>query len=456
MLTLTMKLKTIYICEQCAYKSSKWLGKCPDCGTWSSFQEDVVSSREEKIEKKAIGVRPMPLSHVLNEEVQRMITGISEWDRVVGGGIVPGALMLIGGEPGIGKSTLMLQVCKKIVNGGSSVLYVSGEESSSQISLRADRLRAFSEKIKLVSTVQLESIIATINAENPSFVIVDSIQVVASDTLPGCAGTVSQIRYCTEALMHLAKLKNIPILIVGHVTKDGAIAGPKVLEHLVDVVLYVEGDRYQNLRLLRCVKNRFGSTNEVGVFQMESNGLQNVSNPAEFFLEGRADDVCGSTVTMTVEGSRSFLVEVQALTNLTSFGYPKRTTAGFDLNRMQLLIAILGKHAGINLQNQDVFVNVVGGFKLSDPGCDVGVAMAVASSLYKKPLPRDVVFIGELGLTGEVRSVTQFDRRLKEAAGLGFKKVYTSRVNKGIRGGGLEIVGCQNIQEIVGMVFRRG
>ncbi len=449
-----MKLKTVYVCEKCTHQSKKWLGRCPGCGEWNTFHEDVISEQKEKVVKKAVSAKPKPLSHVLKEDVERVDTGIREWDRVVGGGIVPGALMLIGGEPGIGKSTLMLQVCKRLGDAGKKILYVSGEESMSQVSMRGKRLGALSENIRLVPVVQLESVLATIDNEAPDFVIIDSIQVLASDSLPGGAGTVSQIRYCTETLMHVAKSKNVPILIVGHVTKEGSIAGPKVLEHLVDTVLYIEGDRYQNVRLLRCVKNRFGSTNEVGVFEMDSGGLLPVSNPAEFFLEGRGENVCGATVTMTLEGSRPFLVEVQGLTNTTSFGYPKRTSAGFDLNRLQLLIAILGKHAGINLQNQDVFVNVTGGFKLSEPACDLGVAMAITSSFYKKPLPTNAVFLGELGLTGELRSVSQLERRLKEAKQLGFEKVYVPKMKKKLKIAGLEIVECGDVQQVVQGVFQ--
>lgn len=448
-----MKLKTVYICESCMRESPKWLGQCPGCGEWNTFQEDVVSKDKSTAVKKAVVAQARPLSHVMEEKVERLQTGIVEWDRVVGDGVVPGSLMLIGGEPGIGKSTLMLQVCKRIVDAGRDVLYVSGEESLSQVSMRAKRLDALSEKIKLASVVQLESIVATIEKENPGFVIIDSIQVIAADALPGAAGTVSQIRYCAETLMHLAKSRGVPILIVGHVTKDGGLAGPKVLEHLVDVVLYVEGERYQNLRLLRCVKNRFGSTNEVGVFQMEAEGLLPVANPAEFFLDGRGENVTGATVTMTLEGSRPFLVEVQGLTNTTSFGYPKRTANGFDLNRLQLLIAILGKHGGINLQNQDVFVNVTGGFKLVEPACDLGVAMAVASSFYKKPLPKGAVFVGELGLTGELRPVAQIERRAKEAMQMGFEQIFVPKMKKSINFKGMDVVECGDIQTLIQRVF---
>lgn len=444
-----MKLKTIYVCTKCSNQSSKWLGKCPSCGEWNSFQEDVISTEKQKAVTKAVAVNPKPLSHVMDENVERLHTGIVEWDRVVGGGVVPGSLMLIGGEPGIGKSTLMLQVAKKITDLQQKILYVSGEESVTQVSMRAQRLNSMSDQISLISVVQLESVLATIDDFQPDFVIIDSIQVLASDNLPGSAGSVSQIRYCTEALMHLAKSKNIPILIVGHVTKEGNIAGPRVLEHLVDVVLYAEGDRYQNLRLLRCVKNRFGSTNEVGVFEMTEQGLMAVSNPAEFFLESENDLAAGAGLTVTIEGTRPFLVEVQALTNTTAFGYPKRTAAGFDLNRLQLMIAILGKHADVNLQNQDVFVNVTGGFRLQDPSCDVAVAMAIASSFYGRNLPRDAVFLGELGLTGEIRPAMQLEQRVKEVSQPGFRRVYVPKLKKKLKIKNCEIIECKEISDLI-------
>jgi DNA repair protein RadA/Sms len=338
---------------------------------------------------------------------------------------VEGSLILLSGEPGIGKSTLTLQICKAIASQEKNVLYISGEESVEQIAIRADRLGAHESSIRIVTENNLEQILALIEKEKSDFIVVDSIQVLSSEELPGASGSVSQVKLCAEALMHAAKLWNKPILLIGHVTKEGTLAGPRTLEHLVDTVLYIEGDRYHNLRLLRSTKNRFGSTNEVAVFEMDEKGLKEVTNPSKFFLEGRANDAIGSCLTATIEGTRPFIVEIQALSSLTNFGYPKRSSNGYDLNRLQMIIAVLQEHAHVNLTNQDVFVNVVGGMHIEEPAADLAVALAIASAYRKRPLPADLIAVGELGLSGEIRSVTQTEKREKEAKKLGFTKTIT-------------------------------
>ncbi len=412
-----MKLKTIYICEKCQYESSKWAGKCPECDAWNSFMEDVVSNETAKKERKQRAIKAptaTPLSQT-TKDFHRISTGIKECDRVLGGGIVEGSLVLLGGEPGIGKSTITLQLCAELTGQNKKVLYISGEESVEQIARRAKRLNIQTENLLLLNETLLESILASLRAEKPDIVIIDSIQVVSSSEVTGLQGGVTQVRACTEELMQFAKESGTPLLIISHVTKGGNLAGPKTLEHLVDTVLYLEGDRYHDLRLLRGVKNRFGSTNEVGIFEMTGKGLTEVPDPSSAFLKNRSENTVGSCLTVTIEGSRPLLVEIQALTNKTHFGYPKRATSGFDLNRLQLLIAVLQKHAGINLGEQDVYVNVVGGLKLKDPAIDLAVCLAILSSHKKKSLPTNLVAFGEVGLSGEVRSPSQSEKRQKEA-----------------------------------------
>jgi DNA repair protein RadA/Sms len=416
-----MKFKTAYICEKCSYQSQKWLGKCPGCEAWNSFYEEVMA-KSEASRPKVNPLSPTLLIHS-NAPHERIHTKIEELDRVLGGGIVKGNVILLSGEPGIGKSTLTLQLCARIAEALPSVLYISGEESDHQIATRAARLKIDNENIKLLNATDFETILATIEKDQPGCIIVDSIQVISSSEIPSLAGSINQVRFCTESLVHFAKKTGTPVIIIGHVTKDGNLAGPRILEHLVDTVLFLEGERYQQLRLIRSLKNRFGSTNEIGVFEMSANGLQEITNASHIFIQGRKIGAVGSAVTVTIEGTRPFLIEVQALTNLTSFGYPKRAASGFDLNRLQLLAAVIQKHLSLNLSNQDIYINLVGGFKLNEPALDLAVAMAIISSFKKEPLPSDTIYFGEIGLSGELRSVTQIEKRLKEAEKMGFKVV---------------------------------
>lgn len=418
-----MKLKTIYICENCGTTSPKWLGRCPECDAWNSFQEDVVA-KNGKRNHQGIEQKPTPLHQTKTNE-KRIATNIGELDRVLGGGIIEGSLTLLSGEPGIGKSTLTLKICEGVAAEKENVLYISGEESPQQISLRAKRLGITSENLNILGETNLENLMATLESTKPGFVVIDSIQVMSSAEIPSIAGSMNQVRFCTESFMGFAKQNNIPVLIIGHVTKDGNLAGPKVLEHLVDTVLLIEGDRYQNLRVLRGLKNRYGSTNEVGLFEMTDEGLREVSDASKMFLEGRKEGAFGSAITTIVEGTRPLLLEIQALTSTTPFGYPKRAASGYDVNRLQLLLAVIQKHLRINISSHDVYINVVGGFKINDPSTDLAVIMAIISSLYKTPLQDENVFIGEVGLSGELRSVPQLKKRIQESQKIGFTTIYT-------------------------------
>lgn len=421
-----MKISTIYTCAKCAYQSSKWVGKCPQCEAWNSFAEEEI--RKETASTKRIRAHaraPQEYNQILKNlsKTTRMETGIEELDTVLGGGIVPGSVLLLTGEPGIGKSTLTLQIADCLCAAGKKVLYVSGEESEEQIGLRGSRLGLQLKNLQLLSETNLETVLATASEETPDFLIIDSIQVISSQNIPGGAGSVSQVRLCTEAIMEFAKPKRLPVLLIGHVTKDGTLAGPRVLEHLVDGVFMIEGDRTHEFRLLRGLKNRFGSVSEVGVFEMAEKGLVEVKNPSAKFAQGRNVGASGTALVCTMEGSRPFIVEVQALTSTTRFGYPRRMSSGFDLNRLNLLIAVMERNLNVNLGNTDVFVNVVGGMKLSDPAADLGVVMAIFSSLKNKPLPLQNVYAGEVGLSGEIRNVPQAAKRAKEAEKLGFELV---------------------------------
>lgn len=412
-----MKLKTVYICQNCSSQAPKWLGKCPECEAWNSFVEDVISAetaKKDRTQRNLKAASPTPLTHSA-ETPKRHSTGLAEFDRVLGGGIVPGSLILLGGEPGIGKSTLTLQLCATISQQNKKILYISGEESINQIALRAKRLTVASENLFLLNETLLESILLTLGDHKPDLVIIDSIQVIASGDVAGLTGGITQVRACTEALMSWAKTSQTPMVIVSHVNKEGNLAGPKTLEHLVDTVLYLEGERYQDLRLLRGIKNRFGSTNEVGLFEMTETGLTEVPNPSELFLKQRSQNTVGACLTVTLEGSRPMVVEIQALTVPTRFGYPKRATSGFDANRLELLLAVLQKHAKIPLNEHDVYVNVVGGLKLKDPGADLAVALAIASSFKQKPLAQNAVAFGEITLSGEIRQPNQHKKREQEA-----------------------------------------
>ncbi|MBN2087645.1 DNA repair protein RadA [Candidatus Peregrinibacteria bacterium] len=421
-----MKLKQIYFCTKCNAESSKWSGQCYKCNSWNTLVEDVVNVGKQSSGGNLSKTRIKPIISLSDIEFteKRLKTEVGEFDRVLGGGFMEDSVVLLVGDPGIGKSTLTIQICNQMAK-SRSVLYFSGEESIQQITSRARRLN-LQNPISIANINNLESILTTIESEKPGFVVVDSVQVMASDEIPGQAGSVSQVRYVTEMLMQTAKSKKIPILLIGHVTKEGQLAGPQVLTHLVDTVLYLEGDNHHQFRLLRTTKNRFGAIDEVGVFSMEEKGLTEVKNPSALFLDGRAENPIGSVIVPILEGTRTFLVEVQALTSYTQFGYPKRTSSGFDTRRLDIIIAVLTRYAGIKLDSSDVYVNVVGGLKLSEPAADLAIAMAIASSKLQKPLPPEMVIMGEVGLSGEVRNVSQMKQRLKETEKLGFKHVLSS------------------------------
>lgn len=433
--------KTHFVCQNCGYESPRWLGHCPNCNAWNTLVEEELPPKKKLPRKPTTTVRaaPRPLSELSLTSVNRLSTGIKELDRVLGGGIVPGSLMLLGGEPGIGKSTLLLQVCTNLGQNKIPVLYVTGEESAEQIRLRAERLNSLVDNIYVLSTVALDEIIYGVNQINPGVLVIDSIQTLISPELTSAPGSIAQVRECTVELLRLAKAQRITIFIIGHVTKFGVIAGPKTLEHMVDTVLYFEGESGQNYRIIRSVKNRYGSTNEIGVFEMTDTGLIEVTNPSEFFLSGRQTKVSGSAVVVTLEGTRPLLVEIQALAAPTPFSLPQRVATGFDLRRLALLLGILERRAGISSGNRDIFLNVAGGLKLSEPAVDLGVICALASALLNIPLPADTVVVGEVGLAGEIRSISQTDARLNEAQRLGFKwalvplsncrKIKNSRIN---------------------------
>lgn len=440
-----MKLKTAFICNGCGWQSQKWLGKCPNCSAWNSFSEEIKNI-PTRTKVKGIALRPSRLEHDKSGQI-RINTCIEEFDRVLGGGLVKGAIILLSGEPGIGKSTLTLQICGKLAQFGQKTLYISGEESLNQIAARASRLGINEEKLEFIGENLLENIIATIETVKPDCVILDSIHLVYADTIPSVAGSINQIRFCAEALMNFAKKTATPVIIIGHVTKDGTLAGPRVLEHLVDTVLFLEGERWQNFRVLRGLKNRFGPTHEIGIFEMTENGLQGVKNASQIFLEGHKKNRFGSAITATMEGTRPLLVEVQALVNTTVFGYPKRAGSGFDLNRLQLLAAVIQKHLKLNLGNQDIYVNVVGGFTMRDPATDLAVAMAIISSFKKEPLITNAIYLGEIGLAGEVRPVIQLEKRLQEAKRIGFQRVVTGPVSKKIFAEKLEVIMVEDLQQ---------
>lgn len=424
--------KRKFTCQECGYITPKTLGRCPNCKSWQSFAEEVETlitpSRHRGIGQTSR--EPEPISEITISEVERHLTGMSEFDRVLGGGIVPGSVVLIGGDPGIGKSTLLLQASDALSRKYGDVLYVSGEESVSQTKLRATRLGVASDTLYVLCENNLEEIEKHIEAQKPKVVIIDSIQSVYLSSIQSAPGSVTQIRECTGHLLICAKNRNIPVFLVGHVTKEGMIAGPRVLEHMVDTVLYFEGERHHIYRILRAIKNRFGSTNEIGIFEMRSTGLIDVINPSEIFLSNREDQVSGSVVVSSMEGTRPLLMEVQALVVPTNYGNPRNTTAGVDRQRIALLIAVLNKRVGINVGDSDVFVNVTGGLRVDEPGIDLGVLMAICSSHRDMPIDRKTVMVGEVGLGGEIRPVTHVDRRIREAAKLGFTRVMFPEYNR--------------------------
>jgi len=447
-----MKLKTIFLCSQCGSKSPKWSGQCLSCGAWNTLVEDVEDvSQKARAVIKAKPLKPSVTITGIRVKKSRLSIGIAEADRVLGGGLVPDSVILLSGDPGIGKSTLTLQICGQMAAQGLKVLYFSGEESVDQIADRADRLKLKSP-IQIINVNNLESLLATIEAEKPGFVVVDSVQVMQSELIESQAGSISQVRFVAERLMQVAKTQNIPILLIGHVNKEGNLAGPQVLTHLVDTVLFLEGDRFHQFRLLRSTKNRFGAIDEVGVFVMNERGLEEVSNPSALFLEGRAENPIGSVIVPVLEGTRTFLVEVQALTSYTHFGYPKRTASGFDLNRLNIILAVLERYAKLRLDSSDVFINVVGGLKLDEPAVDLAVAMAVASSKLQRPIPPEWVVLGEMGLSGEVRNVAQTEKRLKEAEKLGFGKALMPR-SKNVSGQKIQTTQIKTVAEAVRELF---
>jgi DNA repair protein RadA/Sms len=438
------KSTTVFTCSNCQFRSPRWQGKCPECGQWNTLEETRNFSKSSGA---LSGVKPVNLSSVDLAFSGRIKSGIGEFDEVLGGGMVPGSLVLLGGDPGIGKSTLALQLALNLEP--EEVLYVSGEESAAQIKLRSSRLKT-GEVLQVLSETGLESVLASVETFRPKVAIIDSIQTMYSEQASGVAGGVAQVTYAVQQIMRLAKSLHITFVIIGHVTKEGYLAGPKTLEHMVDTVLYLEGERFATYRILRCVKNRFGTTNEVGVFEMLASGLMEVKNPSELFLGEDTILASGNVVTSVMEGSRALLLEIQALTSASNFGYPKRTTAGFDNNRLQLLAAILSKRAGLNLSNQDIYVNVVGGIKIDEPSADLAVALAIVSSI-KDSVLESAVAVGELGLSGEVRFVPNLEKRIKEAEKLGFKQIICPKTKVAMKGK-IKILQVRTLQEALKLV----
>lgn len=451
------KVKSVFFCKDCGYESPKWMGQCPACKAWNTMTEEIVSTG--KTQSTGIGARNQvaeakKLSEINIEETDRINSGMTELDRVLGGGIVPGSLVLVGGDPGIGKSTLLLQTCRLLSNSGHQVLYISGEESLKQIKMRAERLGAFDNDMELLCETDLTLISGILEQKKPEIVIIDSIQTMFNQDVSGSPGSVSQVRESTAVLLQLSKNLGISIFIVGHVTKEGMVAGPRVLEHMVDTVLYFEGDRHASYRILRGVKNRFGSTNEIGVFEMREEGLVEVANPSEYMLSGKPGDASGSVTTCSMEGTRPILLEIQALVCATNFGFPKRQSAGADINRVNLLMAVLEKRHGLHLGNCDAYVNIAGGMRISEPAVDLGIAMAIASSFLNVPISAKTLVIGEVGLSGEVRAVNMIEQRVNEAIKLGFDTVVIPKVCyervKGIKG--CKYVPVDNVREAISAV----
>jgi DNA repair protein RadA/Sms len=451
------KTRTIFICQQCGAQQTRWMGKCPDCGTWDSFVEQVEERQggAKARESVTLGARPVRLQDVAIGGFQRLPILGDEFARVLGGGLVPGSVVLIGGDPGVGKTTLLSQVAARFAADVGPALYVSAEESAQQIKLRAERLGMIAEDLYVFSENSLDTILEQIRELKPRLVIIDSIQTVYLEELSSAAGSVSQVREGALRLMHLAKELHIPMFLVGHVTKEGAIAGPRVLEHIVDVVLYLEGDRFHQYRLLRGVKNRFGSTNEVGVFEMSGDGLREVLNPSAVFLAERSAGTPGSAVAVMMEGTRPLLVEVQALTSNTNSAQPRRTTNGVDPNRLLMLVAVLTKRVGMPLFNQDIYVNIVGGLRVSEPAVDLAVALAISSSFRNQPIASNVVLLGEIGLSGELRSVSQVDRRISEAAKLGFTSAVLPSVSQASAPSGGTLVPARSLADVVDLLARK-
>lgn len=442
--------KSVFFCQNCGYESAKWAGQCPACKEWNTFVEEVVDKKSVNVRKAAEGSSPTPLSHISSSDEERVKTHIEELDRVLGGGIVKGSMVLVGGDPGIGKSTLLLQVFRNLSHDDLKLLYVSGEESLQQIKMRANRMGEFTDNLSLLCETNLETVRGVIEREKPDICVIDSIQTMFSENVDSAPGSVSQVRESTNILMQIAKGMGITVFVVGHVTKEGTVAGPRVLEHMVDTVLYFEGDRHASYRILRGVKNRFGSTDEIGVFEMRQDGLSEVKNPSEFMLDGRPKGESGSVVACSIEGTRPILIEIQALVSRTAFGMPRRTAAGTDQNRLNLLIAVLEKRMHLPMSDYDAYLNIAGGIKMNEPAIDLAIIIALYSSLKDVTVPEDIICFGEVGLSGEVRAVSLSEQRVNEAKKLGFKKAIMPKVSlKGLDVKGIELVGVDSIKEAI-------
>ncbi len=446
--------KSIFFCQNCGHEENKWLGQCPMCKEWNTFVEENISVSKSSTTKMRGEAEVVALKNIETDHEERICTQIQELDRVLGGGIVPGSLVLVGGDPGIGKSTLLLQVCQRLCENKKEVLYISGEESLKQIKLRANRMGEFKEDIYLLCETNLDVIRGVIEKRKPDVVVIDSIQTMYSEEVASAPGSVSQVREATNVFMQMAKGLGISIFIVGHVTKEGTVAGPRVLEHMVDTVLYFEGDRHASYRILRGVKNRFGSTNEIGVFEMRQNGLVEVENPSEFMLNGKPEHASGSVVACSIEGTRPILIEIQALVCNSNFGMPRRTATGTDYNRVNLLMAVLEKRLGLHLSNYDAYINIAGGVKMNEPAIDLGIVMAIISSYKNKPIDEKMIVFGEVGLSGEVRAVNMPEQRVAEARKLGFEICVLPEVCldmvKGIQG--IRVIGVKNIGDVMQLI----
>lgn len=445
--------KIVYFCQNCGHEETKWLGQCPACKEWNTFVEEKITTAKTVAVRSQSESQVLSLSEVSTDDQARIKTGLDELDRVLGGGIVPGSLILVGGDPGIGKSTLLLQVCQRL-SGEKQVLYVSGEESLAQIKLRANRMGTFSDNLKLLCETNLDTIWNIIESRRPDLAIIDSIQTMYNEEVASAPGSVSQVRESTNVLMQLAKGLGVTIFIVGHVTKEGTVAGPRVLEHMVDTVLYFEGDRHASYRILRGVKNRFGSTNEIGVFEMRQNGLVEVENPSEYMLSGRPENASGSVVACSLEGTRPILLEIQALVCQSNFGMPRRTAAGTDYNRVNLLMAVLEKRIGLHMSNCDAYVNIAGGIRMNEPAIDLGIVMALVSSYKNRPINEKMLVFGEVGLSGEVRAVNMPEQRVAEARKLGFETCMIPEVSlhmvKDITG--IKVIGVKNVSDAMNLI----
>jgi DNA repair protein RadA/Sms len=450
------KTKTVFVCQNCGTESAKWIGRCPSCKEWNTYHEEIIAvpaQREASFIINHEKRKPELLDNIKSDENERRKTGISELDRILGGGIVGGSLILLGGEPGVGKSTLALQLALALK--GKNILYVSGEESEEQISLRAARLKNSNPQCYILSETELEAILVHSENIKPGLIIIDSIQTITTGMLESSAGSVSQVRECAAQLLKYSKMTGIPVFLIGHITKDGSLAGPKVLEHIVDVVLYFEGDNNYVYRILRSVKNRFGSTSEIGIFEMVETGLREVGNPSEMFINQHEEALSGISIAATIDGLRPFLIETQALVSSAVYGTPQRSSTGFDIRRLNMLLAVLEKRAGFKLGAKDVFLNIAGGLKVSDPAIDLAIISSVLSSNLDIPIGREICFSGETGLSGEIRPVSRIDQRIREASKMGFTKIYISKYHRNVtaKASGIEVIPVAKIENLVRSLF---